>query len=236
MRIFSSDYNIFIRKIACLYDVCGVKNSRQLASYLQISHQAVSDAKRRRTIPNRWFDTINKKGLLMKYLEALLEKGIEVDIKYDEIKQDKDGIAIEPQKVGEGIRELMFAQKAAQFAVISELHRKKIEAFLPFGPYDWAEIIIRLQSGYLITMKVVCNAGVQDWDFRKEQKMFKNLWYAIVSFEGMIEQIEFRPVIWFVPVKKVMLFVKSKKGKQFISYKLLKEKGAEYYRNFEQFV
>jgi hypothetical protein len=111
---------------------------------------------------------------------------------------------------------------AAEFHVLSVLHRLGADATLTLGNKKSVDIVLVRKAGDAVTVDVKGVSGKYDWpaDNVRERLGFRHF-LALVSFEGQIGNPDFMPHVWVVPYKNIRRFMKQFKGRRNISRALI---------------
>jgi hypothetical protein len=90
---------------------------------------------------------------------------------------------------------------AAEFHMMSLLHRAGLNAYLSMGNKKGVDILIQKEDGSIQIIEVKGVAAKMDWMIGNNGKMPKapNLFFALVSFNGRIGDLELSPDFWLIP-------------------------------------
>lgn len=108
---------------------------------------------------------------------------------------------------------------AAEFYVLSCLHRLGLTANLTLGNKKGVDIVVARDAGDAVTVEVKGVAGKYDWpasnlSTRNPERHF----IALVCFEGMIEASDMpAPRVWIVPFAQVGMFMRYYSGRTNVS-------------------
>jgi len=120
---------------------------------------------------------------------------------------------------------------AAEYYVLSSLHRLGIDSTMTLGKKKAMNIVVLTSQGGLFIIDVTGVAEKGDWPIdEKPVEGSSGHFIALVSYEGKISQTEVSPRVWIVPSEELRQFtVAAKDGKSFyFSRKLVDEKGERY--------
>ena len=118
---------------------------------------------------------------------------------------------------------------AAEFCVLSVLHRLGAEANLTLGNKKAVDILVALGKGKALTVDVKGVAGPNDWPAENIRLPAPtNHFYVFVCFEGKIADPEVVPSTWIIPGSKVAAFIKRFNVRCVVSRALIKLKGQPY--------
>lgn len=103
---------------------------------------------------------------------------------------------------------------AAEFHVLSCLHRRGLSANLTLGNKKGVDIVVALDAGDAVTVEVKGVAGKFDWPASNLPITSKKRHYvALVCFEGRISDEEMAaPSVWIVPIGKIKKFMRDYNG------------------------
>jgi len=125
---------------------------------------------------------------------------------------------------------------AAEFWVLSSLHRLGHAASLTLGNRKAVDILVEGQDGEYATVDVKGVAGKHDWPADNIQPVdSQRHFFVFVSFEGRIGDPDILPEVWIVPSAAVTRFIKHYKTRSVVSRKKLKEGGREYHQAWHHF-
>jgi len=120
---------------------------------------------------------------------------------------------------------------AAEFYVLSSLHRMGLNATLTLGNKKAVDIAVIVNEGHVITIDVKGVAAKMDWIFGDGQlHTAANHIIALVGYENRIDEIGQPPRVWIVPSQKMKRFiVTAKNGKtKYVPRKRFLEEGKKY--------
>ena len=118
---------------------------------------------------------------------------------------------------------------ASEFYVLSLLYRIGIDASLTLGNKKSVDIMVATKNNRNITIDVKGVAGKFDWPADNIRTTKDNYhFYALLSFEGKIGDVQLTPSIWVIPSTKINGFIKSYSTRKVISRKSIKEKGEDF--------
>lgn len=117
---------------------------------------------------------------------------------------------------------------AAEFYVLSMLHRIGADAALTLGNKKAVDIIVA-SGGRTLTIDVKGLEGRYDWpaDNTYELKGTQHF-YILISFEGKIADPHSLPSAWIIPANKLGQFIRKYKTRTVISRAEVKSKGQDY--------
>ena len=123
---------------------------------------------------------------------------------------------------------------AAEFYVLSMLHRLGIDASLTLGNKKAVDIVVAYEDGTLSTIEVKGLEKRYDWpaDNIKEFEKSRHF-YVLVSFEGKIEDPLTPPNAWIIPANKLAQFRKQYKTRIVISNSLVRSQGEQFKNNWK---
>ncbi len=118
---------------------------------------------------------------------------------------------------------------AAEFYVLSMLHRLGADAALTLGNKKAVDIIVANENRTITTVEVKGLAKAYDWPADNIHS-FKdaNHFYALVSFEGKIADPLFAPSVWIIPSEKLSPFIKNYETRVVISRAKVKADGQQF--------
>jgi len=118
---------------------------------------------------------------------------------------------------------------AAEFYVLSTLHRLGADAFLTLGNKKAVDILIARPNGMTLTLDVKGVAGSHDWTVSNMKFLRKDShFFILVSYEGKLHNPEQLPSVWVVPSMHVNRFIKEYKNRTSISRALIRRGGSDY--------
>ncbi|MGB8801430.1 MAG: hypothetical protein WCC97_12135 [Candidatus Acidiferrales bacterium] len=114
---------------------------------------------------------------------------------------------------------------AAEFHVLSVLHRLGAEACLTLGNKKGVDIFLIRDTGASVMVEVKGVAGKFDWPADNILPQEGRLHFIVlVSYEGRIHDPSTAPSVWVVPGEAIGKFIKQYEGRRVVSRaKLLKE-------------
>jgi hypothetical protein len=92
---------------------------------------------------------------------------------------------------------------AAEFYVLSVLHRLGISATLTLGNKKSVDIVITRDAGQAITVDVKGLAGTTNWPIDNIKEGKENHFIVFVTFLGKISDPSVLPEVYIVPSKKI---------------------------------
>lgn len=119
---------------------------------------------------------------------------------------------------------------AAEYYVLSCLHRLGIAAALTLGNKKGVDIMVARTAGDAVTVEVKGVAGKYDWPASNIQSHRpKRHFIALVCFEGVISHQEMpKPRVWIVPYSNLKPFMRYYKGRTNVSRAAIKSEGARF--------
>lgn len=120
---------------------------------------------------------------------------------------------------------------AAEFWVLSMLHRLGADAALSIGNKKAVDIVITGDGAGLKTVDVKGLQKHYDWPADNIRETGPdNHFYVFLTFDGKIEDPDHAPSVWIVPANEVKRFVKHYKTRKVVSRTALVRDGTQYYR------
>ena len=126
---------------------------------------------------------------------------------------------------------------AAEFHVLSILHRLGYEATLTLGNKKAVDIFIFKPNGKTLTIDVKGLANKYDWpadNLKFDDKRGHHI--VLVCFNGKIEDPNEPPSVWVVPAKEIKKFKKEYKTRTVVSRKKIVKEGERYFQAWESLV
>src|ERR1700674_3569377 len=93
---------------------------------------------------------------------------------------------------------------AAEFYVLSVLHRLGISATLTLGNKKSVDIVITRDAGEAITVDVKGLAGTTNWPIDNIREGKENHFIVFVTFLGKISDPSVLPEVYIVPSKRIL--------------------------------
>lgn len=122
---------------------------------------------------------------------------------------------------------------AAEFWVLSALHRLNIEALLTLGNKKAVDILVR-RGSTIYTVDVKGLAKRYDWPADNITEFQNpNHVYILLTFNGNISDPLAIPSVWVIPSNKLAPFIKRYQTRSVISRSLVVNNGAEFHNNWE---
>jgi hypothetical protein len=107
---------------------------------------------------------------------------------------------------------------AAEFYVLSMLHRRGAEASLTLGNKKSVDIAVVRGAGRSVTIDVKGVAGHWDWPADNVRVPdHRRHFLALVSFEGKIRDFEAIPSVWIIPAQEAASFIRKYRTRTVIS-------------------
>ena len=118
---------------------------------------------------------------------------------------------------------------AAEFYVLSMLHRLGADAALTLGNKKAVDIIVANESKTITTIDVKGLAGRYDWPADNIHLLQDTQhFYVLVSFEGKITDPLTPPAAWIIPANELAQFIRKYKTRSVISHADMKAKGQNF--------
>lgn len=118
---------------------------------------------------------------------------------------------------------------AAEFHVLSTLHRMGMEAMLTLGNKKSVDIVVVRNASKVLSIDVKGLAGKSGWPVDNLRIARGDHFLAFVCYAGRISDPAFAPEVWIVPSTRVdSLTYKAPGGRRVVQRGTLKDKGAEY--------
>jgi len=118
---------------------------------------------------------------------------------------------------------------AAEFYVLSMLHRLGADAALTLGNKKAVDIIVANESRTITTIDVKGLEGRYDWPADNIHLLQDSQhFYVLVSFEGKITDPLSPPSVWIIPANELAPFIRKYKTRTVISRADVKAKGQKY--------
>ncbi|PWB69559.1 MAG: hypothetical protein C3F07_18730 [Anaerolineales bacterium] len=122
---------------------------------------------------------------------------------------------------------------AAEFYVLSMLHRLGADAALTLGNKKAVDILVANENKTISTVDVKGLAKAYDWPADNiHQFEDTRHFYALVSFEGKITDPRFPPSAWIIPSKKLTPFIKRYETRIVVSRAKVIANGQKYLHNW----
>ena len=118
---------------------------------------------------------------------------------------------------------------AAEFYVLSMLHRLGADASLTLGNKKAVDILVVNENGTITTIDVKGLAGSYDWPASNIHKLQDpQHFYVLVSFEGKISDPQSIPSAWIIPSTELDQFFRKYKTRLDVSRAAVKDKGRHF--------
>lgn len=118
---------------------------------------------------------------------------------------------------------------AAEYYVMSVLHRLGAAASLTLGNKKGVDIMVARAAGDAVTVEVKGVAGPYDWPASNLASSAPERHYvALVTFDGSIHRVEHSPRCWVVPFPEIAPFMRQYKGRRNVSRAAITKAGARY--------
>lgn len=122
---------------------------------------------------------------------------------------------------------------AAEFWVLSALHRLNIEALLTLGNKKAVDILVR-HGSTTYTVDVKGLAKRYDWPADNiTESQDPNHVYILLTFNGNISDPSVNPSVWIIPSDKLKPFIKEYSSRSVISRSLIINNGSNYQNNWK---
>ena len=128
---------------------------------------------------------------------------------------------------------------AAEYYVMSLLSRLGKDAYLSLGNKKGVDIVVKTSKGAICVLEVKGNSKQQDWLLTNSGSFYHSpeLFYALICFNGTINEINSRPDIWIIPSSVLAVpsehKIASNQKTVFLSHKRIKEQYNEFKNNFK---
>jgi hypothetical protein len=118
---------------------------------------------------------------------------------------------------------------AAEFYVLSMLHRLGADASLTLGNKKAVDIVVAYKAGRTATVDVKGLVGRYDWPADNIRLPAKGRhFFVLVSFEGKIRDPSLSPSAWIIPSKYLKPFIRTYRVRTVISRALVKRNGKKF--------
>jgi hypothetical protein len=119
---------------------------------------------------------------------------------------------------------------AAEFYVLSCLHRLGLDANLTLGNRKGVDIVVAREAGDAVTVEVKGLAGRYEWPADNLTALNPdNHFVALVSFEGRIDEPEMPPPsVWIVPFREIERFKRAYRTRTNVSRSAIKRDGGAF--------
>jgi hypothetical protein len=119
---------------------------------------------------------------------------------------------------------------AAEFYVLSMLHRLGADASLTLGNKKAVDIVVAYRAGRTATIDVKGLVGRYDWPADNIRVPAKGRhFFVLVSFEGKMDNPLFSPSAWIVPAKYLKPFIRRYRVRTVISRAHVKKGGKKFF-------
>jgi hypothetical protein len=128
---------------------------------------------------------------------------------------------------------------SAEYYVMSLLSRIGKEAYLSLGNKKGVDIIVTTEKGAICLLEVKGVNKQNDWLIGNTGKFLQSpaLFYALMCFNGKIEQLTVPPDLWVIPSNRLGRITEHKVAKNektvFISNKHIREQYSDYKNTFK---
>jgi hypothetical protein len=104
---------------------------------------------------------------------------------------------------------------AAEFHVLSVLHRLGATANFTLGNKKGVDIVVAREAGDAVTVEVKGVAGRYDWRVQNIKSAPSGRHFVVlVSFEGQITKPRFAPPCWVIPLPDLKPYLREYRGGQ----------------------
>lgn len=120
---------------------------------------------------------------------------------------------------------------AAEFYVLSVLHRLGISATLTLGNKKSVDIVITHDAGDATTVDVKGLAGTTNWPIDNIKEGKENHFLVFVTFLGKISDLSVLPEVYIVPSKEIaapVIYVNPAKNRRVIPLRRARERWQQY--------
>lgn len=119
---------------------------------------------------------------------------------------------------------------AAEFYVLSCLHRLGLDAHLTLGNRKGVDIVVLRETGEAVTVEVKGLAGKYEWPAGNLEAQLRDRHFVVLlSFEGRIDELEMPPPrTWVVPFPEIQKFMRAYRTRTNVSRAGLINEGAEF--------
>ena len=126
---------------------------------------------------------------------------------------------------------------AAEFHVLSMLHRLGADASLTLGNKKAVDIAVVRGAGRSVTIDVKGVAGPHDWPADNINVPEHNRHFVVlVSFEGKIGSSEQIPSVWVIPARELLPFVRKYRVRTVVSLAAIRSKGGKYRNGWKRII
>ncbi len=126
---------------------------------------------------------------------------------------------------------------AAEFYVLSTLHRLGADASLTLGHKKAVDIFIARKKGRAFTIDVKGVAGSYDWPASNvDRKGRTGHFLVLVSYEGNIDDPKQAPSVWVVPSRHIRPFIRKYGARTNISRAMMIKEGRRYWNAWKRLV
>ena len=118
---------------------------------------------------------------------------------------------------------------AAEFYVLSMLHRLGADATLTLGNKKGVDIVVVRDAGDAVTVEVKGVAKRYDWPANNIQSANPERHFvAFVSFEGRIADATVAPRCWVIPLPELEPYLRQYKGRRNVSRSAVLRTGQQF--------
>jgi hypothetical protein len=124
---------------------------------------------------------------------------------------------------------------AAEFHVLSTLHRMGAEAMLTLGNKKTVDIVVMRDGTRVLTVDVKGLAGTTGWPVDNFRDPALDHFLAFVCYAGRIHDPAFAPQVWIVPSLRLdALIYRAPGGRRIVQRRTLVKKGDRYLNAWNQ--
>lgn len=121
---------------------------------------------------------------------------------------------------------------AAEFYILSCLHRLGIDASLTLGNKKGVDVFVARANGDSVTVEVKGVAGKYDWPAANLRETSKRHYVVLVCFDGKINDASMPPPrVWVIPYSAMKDYMREYKGGRTNVSRAAVMKGAGAYEN-----
>jgi len=118
---------------------------------------------------------------------------------------------------------------AAEFFVLSSLHRLGLTANLTLGNKKGVDIVVVRDAGDAVTVEVKGLAGMTSWPLNRIPDPKSNHFFVFVCYLGTIRDPTSCPEVYVVPSTDLARFIyKAPVGRSFVQLRSIRKTGAAY--------
>jgi len=118
---------------------------------------------------------------------------------------------------------------AAEFYVLSALHRLGMDAMLTLGNKKSVDIVVVREEGDAVTIDVKGVADKNPWPVDNVRESQDRHFLVFVCFVGKIAAVDMSPEVWVVPSTRLApLVYHAPGGRRVVQYHQLRREGVEF--------